>query len=106
MSTLTIKIVEVNTENWYACCELEVAEEQKQYVEPNAVSIAQSKFELTLKPLAIYTGENVVGFLMYNSAPEELDSYGIYRIMVDQQFQGKGIGKAASSLMMDEMVKS
>ncbi|EIM06000.1 spermine/spermidine acetyltransferase [Planococcus antarcticus DSM 14505] len=106
MSTLTIKIVEVNIENWYACCELEVAEEQKQYVEPNAVSIAQSKFELTLKPLAIYTGENVIGFLMYNSAPEELDSYWIYRIMVDQQFQGKGIGKAASSLMMDEMVKS
>lgn len=106
MSGLTIEIKELNEENWYACCGLEVAEEQKQYMEPNAVSIAQSKFEPALKPFAIYAGENIVGFLMYNSVPEELDAYWIYRIMVDKRFQGKGIGKAASNLMMDEMATS
>ncbi|WP_394122009.1 GNAT family N-acetyltransferase [Planococcus donghaensis] len=106
MRTSTIKITELNAENWYACCELEVAEAQKPYMEPNAVSIAQSKFETTLKPFAIYDEENVVGFLMYNSVPEELDAYWIYRIMVDQRYQGKGIGKAASRLMMEEMANT
>ncbi|WP_421102404.1 GNAT family N-acetyltransferase [Sporosarcina psychrophila] len=106
MSTENVKIVELNAENWYDCCELEVSKEQQEYIEPNATSIAQSKFELTLKPYAIYAEERVVGFLMYNSVPEELDGYWVYRIMVDKQFQGKGIGKAATKLMISEMAIS
>jgi diamine N-acetyltransferase len=62
-----VKIIELNAENWYDCCELEISTDQKEYMEPNAISIAQSKFEPTLKPYAIYFKEKVVGFLMYNS---------------------------------------
>ena len=105
MNTEDVKIIELNTENWYDCCELEVSTEQKEYIESNAISIAQSKFEHTLKPYAIYIGEKVVGFLMYNSVQEELDGYWIYRIMVDKEYQGKGIGKAATKLMIAEMAK-
>lgn len=106
MSISTISLKQLDAENWYTCCELKVTEEQKQFMEPNAVSIVQSKFEPTLKPLAIYDGDTMVGFLMYNSVPEELDAYWIYRIMIDKQFQYKGIGKTASSLMIDHMVSS
>ncbi|AIQ36373.1 spermidine acetyltransferase [Paenibacillus sp. FSL R5-0345] len=100
-----VKIIELNAENWYDCCKLEVSTEQNEYMEPNAISIAQSKFEPTLKPYAIYFRDIVVGFLMYNSVQEELDGYWVYRIMVDKKFQGKGIGKAATKLMISEMVK-
>ena len=100
-----VQIVELNAENWYDCCELEVSPEQKKFMESNAISIAQSKFEPTLKPYAIYDNEKVVGFLMYNSVQEELDGYWIYRIMVDKTFQGKGIGKVATALMLSEMAK-
>ena len=100
-----VQIVELNAENWYDCCELEVSPEQKKFMESNAISIAQSKFEPTLKPYAIYDNEKVVGFLMYNSVQEELDGYWIYRIMVDKTFQGKGIGKVATTLMLSEMAK-
>lgn len=86
MNTEHIKIFELNSENWYDCCELEVSEEQAKYMEPNAVSIAQSKFEPSLKPFAIYTGDKTVGLLMYNSVPEELDGYWLYQIMVDKAF--------------------
>ena len=55
MNTEDVKIVELNAENWYDCCKLEVSTEQKEYIESNAISIAQSKFELTLKPYAINT---------------------------------------------------
>ncbi len=98
-----VKIVELNAENWYECCTLEISMEQQKYIEPNAISIAQSKFEPSLKPYAIYFEEKVVGFLMYNSVQEELDGYWIYRIMVDKDFQGKGIGKAATKLMISKM---
>jgi diamine N-acetyltransferase len=103
MRTDNVKLVELNVENWYDCCELEVSTEQAEYIESNAISIAQSKFEPTLKPYAIYLEEKVVGFLMYNSVQEELDGYWVYRIMVDKEFQGKGIGKAATKLMISEM---
>lgn len=105
MSTENVKIVELNAENWYQCCELEVSAEQKGYMEPNAISIAQSKFEPTLKPYAIYAEDKIVGFLMYNSVLEELDGYWVYRIMVDKEFQGKGIGKIATKLMISEIAK-
>ena len=105
MSIENVEIVELNAENWYACCELEVSKEQKEYMEPNAISIAQSKFEPTLKPFAIYVEEKVVGFLMYNSVQEELDGYWVYRIMVDKDFQGMGIGKAATKLLISKMAK-
>lgn len=106
MMTENVEIIELNSENWYDCCNLEVSEDQKNYMEPNAVSIAQSKFETSLKPYAIYSDDKVAGFLMYNSIPEELGGYWIYRIMVDQALQGRGIGKAASKLMLAEMTKS
>ncbi|MCA1065678.1 GNAT family N-acetyltransferase [Rossellomorea sp. AcN35-11] len=98
-----VKLQELNQENWYECCKLKVSNEQKDYIEPNAISIAQTKFEPTLKPYAIYFEEKVVGFLMYNSVKEELDGYWVYRIMVDKKYQGKGIGKAATELMILEM---
>lgn len=105
MKTENIRLKELNLDNWYECCQLEVSENQKAFLEPNSVSIAQSKFELTLKPYAIYLEDKVVGFLMYNTVLEELDGYWVYRIMVDEKFQGKGIGKKATELMIAEIAK-
>ncbi|MGM7683809.1 GNAT family N-acetyltransferase [Cytobacillus sp. Hm23] len=104
MNNVNVRLEKINSENWYECCRLEVSKEQEKYMEPNAISIAQSKFEPTLKPYAIYFEEKLVGFLMYNSLKEELDGYWIYRIMIDKNFQGKGIGKEATKLMILEMV--
>jgi diamine N-acetyltransferase len=100
-----VKIVELNEDNWYECCQLEVSKEQSDFIESNAISIAQTKFERTLKPYGIYFEDRVVGFLMYNSVAEELDGHWIYRIMVDKKFQGKGIGKAAMEQIIAEMKK-
>ncbi|ASK64157.1 N-acetyltransferase [Virgibacillus phasianinus] len=105
MLTDNVKIEELNEENWYECCELKLSEKQAEYLESNAISIAQSKFEPSLKPFAIYFEDKVVGFLMYNTEKEELDGYWVFRIMVDENFQGKGIGKAATKLMIAEMSK-
>ncbi len=41
-----------------------------------------------------------------NSVSEELDGHWVYRIMVDESHQGRGIGKAATDLMLIEMKES
>jgi len=105
VGNINVKLEELNSENWYKCCELAVSNDQLDFIESNAISIAQSKFEPTLKPYAIYFEGKVVGFLMYNSVKEELDGYWVYRIMIDMEYQGKGIGKEATKLMILEMSK-
>ncbi len=99
----SIELIEINEDNWYECCRLEVMESQKEFMESNAVSILQSRFEPTLKAYAIRFENRIVGFLMYNSVMEELDAYWIYRIMIDQHFQGQGIGRLATELMLEQM---
>jgi diamine N-acetyltransferase len=42
---------------------------------------------------------------MFNSVKEELGGYWIYRIMVDRAYQGRGVGKEATRLMLEEMAK-
>ena len=106
MKENSVRIEELNEDNWYECCQLELSKDQQTFIEPNSVSIAQSKFETTLKPFAILFKSRVVGFLMFNSVPEELDAHWVYRIMVDESYQGKGIGKIATDLMMKEMKQS
>lgn len=98
-----VEIKELNESNWYDCCLLKLSAEQELYMEPNAVSIAQSKFESTLKCYAIYYDETIVGFMMFNSVKEELDGYWIYRMMIDHEYQGKGIGKSAMGLLLEDM---
>jgi len=105
MQKKNVELVELNAENWYECCQLEVSEDQMSHIEPNAISIAQSKFESSLKPFAIHFEGKTVGFLMFNTTEEELDGYWIYRIMVDKNFQQQGIGKIATQLMIDEIAK-
>jgi diamine N-acetyltransferase len=105
MNNNNVKLVELNAENWYECCTLEVSEDQVSHIEPNAISIAQSKFELSLKPYAIHFEDKAVGFLMFNTKEEELGGYWIYRIMIDKNYQQRGIGKIATQLMIEEMAK-
>lgn len=105
MQNKQITIKEINKMNWYECCELKVSEAQQRYLEPNAISILQSKFDPTLRPYGIYLNDKMVGFLMFNTIVEELDGYWIYRIMVDQQYQCQGIAKKATQLMIAEIEK-
>jgi diamine N-acetyltransferase len=95
-----IRLEEINEDNWYECCQLKLASDQETYMEPNAVSILQSHFEQTLKAYTILNDGKMAGLLMYNTVPEELDSFWIYRIMIDSSMQGQGIGKAATLLMI------
>lgn len=100
-----VRILEINEENWYECCQLELTDDQEQYMESNAVSIAQTRFDENLKAYAIYLDGQVVGLLMFNTEKEELDGYWIYRIMLDKNYQNKGIGKVATELMITEMAQ-
>lgn len=101
---MNIELREVNQQNFDACIDLEVTEEQKQFVAPNIYSIAQAKVFPEWSPLCIYQDDQLVGFTLFGIDPEDQEVW-ISRLMVDARYQKQGIGKAAL-LKVIEMIKS
>ncbi len=99
-----IRLEDVTAANWRAVTRLELSEDQQRFVASNVYSLAQSKFEPEARPRAIYAGDAVVGFIMYDidvedGAPEAV----IYRFMIDHRHQRKGYGRAALGLVVEEL---
>ena len=88
-----ITLKPITKENWRAAIRLEVAPEQRKFVASNVYSIAESQFEPGTVPLGIYNeADTMVGFLMYGPYHGEM---WVWRLMVDQQYQRRGYGRAA-----------
>lgn len=95
----TVYVKEINQDNWKQAIRIDVAPEQRRFVASNLYSIAESKFNPTFVPLAIYDdSETMVGFLMYGIDNGEL---WVLRLMVARQFQRRGYGRAA----MEEIIR-
>ena len=109
-------------DNMKECIALEVLPEQSTFVASNAVSLAQAydenrAYEQTGKgniavPYAVYENGIMVGFVMYGYfQPEDgEDSYSkyeyyyyVWRLFVDKNHQGKGIGRETLRLVMEEI---
>lgn len=97
----------MTAENWEEVAELEVHKHQEEFLEDNAWSIAESKFNSHAVPRAIYAGKNPVGFIMWESLAGEgaPHDYFIYRFMIDKDNQGKGYGRLAMELALEEIRK-
>lgn len=108
MSTFNapISLREITAETVRAITNLTVADAQKGFVAPNAVSLAQALFAPEAWYRAIYRGDEPVGFVMLydeslRAEPPEQPAVGVWRLMVDARFQGQGIGRAALMLVME-----
>lgn len=66
----------------------------------NAYSVAESKIFPEWITKAIYSEEEIVGFMMYTMEHEENELY-LCRFMIDKKHQGKGYGKAALDLLKE-----
>ena len=96
-----VSLREVTKETVRAITALKVGPAQDRFVAPNAVSIAQAYFSRDVAWFrAIYVGEEPAGFVMLDDdAPKQ--SYYLWRYMIDQRFQGQGIGRRALDLVID-----
>lgn len=108
-----IRFEKITPDNFEAVIGLHMKDSQIGYMENNLYSLAEAKVFDYLEPRAIYSDETLIGFMLYYFQPEgikrdmgpgegvhEIDSGGmdyVYfkRLMLDQSFQGKGLGKKA-----------
>jgi diamine N-acetyltransferase len=101
-----VSLREITAETVRSVIKLAVAESQKGFVASNAISLAQALFAPVAWYRAIYKAEEVVGFVMLEdeslqTPPPETPHIGVWRFMIDEKFQGQGIGRAALLLVIE-----
>ncbi len=109
---MALSIRPVTKDNWRELVKLKVREDQTYFVASNLYSIAEAQFgdeyegHWDLFPRGIYADESPVGFLMYGYNFEHPTHQAfIQRLMVDQNFQGKGYGRFAMETMLESFRK-
>src|SRR3712207_2874413 len=94
----------VTRQNFSAVTELSVTPEQSEFVAPNLYSLAEAYVEPTWTPLAIYIGDQPVGFTMFGR-DDETGCWWIMRYMIDAEHQGRGYGTAALPGLIELIVE-
>ena len=97
-----LHLVEIDRYNYLSVLDLSVSAEQKSFVASNQYSLAQAYAQPECVPLALYAENKPVGFAMY-CLDEEDHQYWIYRLMIDQRYQGVGYGREAMHLLIDRI---
>lgn len=92
----------ITKEDWLKAISLRVREDQVKFVASNAVSLAQLNFLKNFHAKGIYHGEEMIGFTLFG-IDEDDHEYWIYRMMIDQSYQGKGYGQTAVQLVIDDI---
>jgi diamine N-acetyltransferase len=94
---MDVELREITSDSVRDVCALGVADGQRSFVAPNAVSIAEAHFVPHHWMRAIYADGELVGFVLLW---EESDPY-LWRFMVAAGFQGRGIGRRALELLLE-----
>ena len=105
----TITLQEITAGTVRSVCALDVAVEQRGYVAPNAISLAEANFNPGAWFRAICLNDTPIGFVMLRDpsipgaaakglAPGEI---GLWRLMIDRNHQHRGHGRRALDLVRD-----
>jgi len=92
----------ITKDNWIDAISLRVREDQVKFVASNAVSLAQLNFLDDFHAKGIYADDEMVGFTLFGIDDEDHE-YWMYRMMIDHKHQGKGYGKQAVQLVIEDI---
>ena len=96
---MEVSLRKVSQDNYEALCDLDVKPEQEAFVACNMWSLVESMFNDGHETRGIYCDNEPVGFFMW--VQESDTKVSIWRFMIDQNHQQKGIGRIALNLAID-----
>ncbi|MCL2221796.1 MAG: GNAT family N-acetyltransferase [Oscillospiraceae bacterium] len=112
-----LELRRITHDNWNAVEKLKLAKGQEGFVAPNLYSLAEAYVDLTNNekppmPFAIYFNDELVGFAMMEFCELDEDellykyygdksTYNLFRFMIDEKYQGKGLGREAMLKILD-----
>lgn len=96
-----LTISDVSRDTWFDATRLSVSEEQvAHFSAPVVYWLAESRFETHFRPMVVSQGDTLVGFLVYGIDPDD-GEYWLITFMIDQRFQGQGLGRQALQAFLD-----
>ena len=95
-----INLRAITEKNLQSIIDLNVREDQKDYVASNSVSIAQGHYAKSAWFKGIFNDDLPVGFVMLDLIEEENKCF-LWRFMIDCKYQGNGFGKIALTQVID-----
>ena len=97
-----IHLVDIDPGNWRLG--LRVADSQKNYVSDSYAMLARAYAyrDQRSRAFVIYNDETPVGMGLYYDLPD-LECYDLSQIFIDERYQGRGYGRAATRLILDAM---
>ena len=102
---MTVTLRPLDRENLWPVVELSLHPGQEAFVAPNIDSIANAYVEPTFVPLAVYDGDDLVGFAMYGQHPPDVGRWWVIRLMIAAEHQGEGYGRAAMETVIAMMAE-
>ena len=102
---MAVELTEVTADNVGDVYELAVGPGQGEFVAPNPWSLAQAYAERDIAwPRAVVADGAIVGFIMLQFDPDDDEGrpFQLWRLMIAADHQGKGYGRAAVSLGVEE----
>lgn len=97
-----ISLESIDKNNWEEAIKLSVKEEQQAFIASNLYSIAEVQFLDNFYAKGIYIDNKMIGFTMFGIDPDD-NNYWIYRLMIDKEYQRKGIGVQAIYLIIEKI---
>jgi diamine N-acetyltransferase len=97
---MEVELREITFDSVRAVCRLEVAGDQREFVAPNAVSIAEAHFVPQHWMRAIYVDGEPAGLVLTYEEPTS-GTYDLWRFMVAGRYQRRGVGRRAMQLLLD-----
>ena len=91
---------EIDKSNYMDCICLKVKDNQRGFVADNARSLAEARFEEGLYTRAVYSGDTMVGFVLFDY-DTEIPGWCMSRFMIGAQYQGQGLGREAILRFLD-----
>lgn len=98
---MNILLEDITSANYEEVCDLDVTEAQQEYVACNMWSLVESHYNVGHTCKAIYQNNEPVGFFMW--VQETPTKVSIWRFMVDEHHQNKGIGRQALTMAIVEI---
>ncbi len=95
-----VELRELDEHAGRAVMRLRVAPAQLRFVAPNDVSLAQAFLTDDVWVRGVFAGDLPVGFAMLSTRDRR---YYLWRFMIDHRFQGRGYGRRAMELIIDEV---
>lgn len=100
-----IRLANIDETNFFAARALTLREDQRRFLDSPLGIIARGFLyrDQRARVLAVTDENTVVGLLLVKDMDEEPACYDLQQFLIDSRFQGKGYGRAALTLLLDDL---